>query len=84
MELRLLPAGVLVLEIQTPSTSMPLWMARMPKGVSSLVSTLTAVTGCASSISGVCACFPLLTLVYFFNLLVSYHSFRRPMNIVRT
>jgi hypothetical protein len=37
IDARLLPTGVLLREIHTPSTSMPLWMARMPKGISSLV-----------------------------------------------
>lgn len=58
---RLLPTGVLLLDIHTPSTSMPLSMARIPKGMSFLTS-----SRCDSSISGVgsvCACFPFWTLV---------------------
>lgn len=84
IELRLLPTGVLACEIQTPSTSRPRWIARIPNGISSLVSSLTAVTGCASSISGVCTCLPLSTLLYLRILCVSYHSFSRPRNIVPT
>jgi hypothetical protein len=64
IDARLLPTGVLLREIHTPSTSMPLWIARMPKGISSLVSSSTWATGCASIISGDCACLSLLTLVY--------------------
>lgn len=50
----LLPTGVLLLEIHTPSTSIPLSIALIPKGISSLVSCCaSSSTGCASSISGV-------------------------------
>jgi hypothetical protein len=50
----LLPTGVLLLDIHTPSTSIPLSMALIPKGISSLVSCCASgSTGCASSISGV-------------------------------
>jgi hypothetical protein len=59
---RLLPTGVLLLDIHTPSTSMPLSMARIPKGMSFFIS-----SRCDSSISGVgsciAACFPFWTLV---------------------
>jgi hypothetical protein len=84
MEARLLPTGVLVREIQTPSTSMPLWIARMPNGISSLVSSCTWVTGCASSISGVEARLPLSTLLYLRTLFLSYQSLSRPKKTVTT
>jgi hypothetical protein len=84
IELRLLPTGVLVREIQTPSTSIPLWIARMPNGISSLVSSCTWVTGCASSISGVAARLPLSTLLYLRTLFLSYQSLSRPRKMVRT
>jgi hypothetical protein len=50
----LLPTGVLLLDIHTPSTSIPLSMALIPNGISSLVSCCASgSTGWASSISGV-------------------------------
>lgn len=62
IEERLLPTGVLLLDIHTPSISMPLSMARIPKGISFFFS-----SRCDSSMSGVgsdiCACFPFSTLV---------------------
>jgi hypothetical protein len=84
IDARLLPTGVLLREIHTPSTSMPLWMARMPKGISSLVSSAMCATGCASSISGVCASLPLSTLLYFRSLCLSYESLINPNPIAAT
>lgn len=83
-ELRLLPTGVFVREIHTPSTSIPLWIARMPNGISSLASSLTWVTGCASSISGDCALLPLSTLLYLRSFLLSKASLMKPMKMVKT
>lgn len=76
---RLLPTGVLLREIQTPSTSMPLSMARIPNGTSSLVS-----SRCASNISGVCTCLPFSTLEYLAMRYRSYCNLTRPIKTVKT
>ena len=72
--------GVLLREIQMPSTWMPLWMARIPKGTSS--SSVGPVAD--STICGSCEFREPWILLYFLILQCEYQTLSQPAPIVQT
>ena len=79
----LLCVGVVGLEIQTPSTSIPLSMARMPKGISLALRRLMLSAWVISRFRRA-SCFFAAIAVYLRSLQCVYASFRHPRRIVTT